>query len=260
MKYYIFADESSTTQSRFMLIGGIWVDEPTFNLVNEECKNFKKENDWQPLTKLNWKNISKQTLAQYKKFIDIFFKYNLYFQCIILDRKTVNLKLNEEHDAELGFYKFYYLLLRNCSNKKHQYYIYLDRRNNRCPNRLNDMKTFLQKPRKRQTLLNDIFMEKGLDIKTIEFVNSESYNLIQFTDLLMGAIGYHYNKRHLNLGASEHKSEFAMYIAKKINRTDLIFETDKKGYKNLNLWKFKSQNQIDMEKDKEVNIPTNSLT
>ena len=243
-----------------MLIGGIWVDEITFNLVNEECKKFKNENGWQPLTKLNWKNISKQTLPQYKNFIDIFFQYNLSFQCIILDRKTVNLKLNEEHDAELGFYKFYYLLLRNCSNKKHQYYIYLDRRNNRCANRLNDMKAFLQRSRTRQTATNDTYTEKGLDIKTIEFVNSESYNLIQFTDLLMGAIAYHYNKKHLKPNASKHKSEFAMYIADKINKSDLVFETDKKGYKNLNLWKFKSQIQVNKTNDKEVNIPTNSLT
>ena len=101
------------------------------------------------------------------------------------------------------------------------------------------MKTFLQNPRIRSK-----HYEKGLDIKTIEFVNSDSYDLIQFSDLLMGAIGYHYNERHLKPEASQHKSELAMYIAEKIHRNDLVFETDKKGYKNFNLWKFTGVNKV----------------
>lgn len=254
MKYYIFADESNTNKTRYMLIGGIWVDEITYQQVNNACIEFKDVNNWDAITKMNWKNISKQTLPQYKKFIDIFFKYNLDFKCIILDRKSVNLKLNEKHDAELGFYKFYYMLLRNCSKNNHQYYIYLDRRNNRTANRLDDMKTFLQKPRKKKTMSNETYTEKGLDIKTIEFVNSNNVNLIQFADLIMGAIGYHYHKRHLKPDASPHKSEFARYIAEKIQKDDLVFETDKNGYKNFNLWKFKSYSEL--TKDKEVNIPT----
>ena len=254
MKYYIFADESNTSQSRYMLIGGIWVDEHTYKNVSEECKNFKVKNNWASQTKLNWKNISKQTLPQYKKFIDIFFKYNLNFKCIILDRKTVNLKLNEEKDKELGFYIFYYMFLRNCSAIGHQYYIYLDRMNNRVPNRLQVMRNFLEKPRHRYADNGEVYYQNGLDIKTLEFVNSNSYDLIQFSDLLLGAIGYHYNKRHLKPNASPHKSEFAMYIANKIERSDLIFETDKSGYKNFNLWKFRSYQEL--SNNKEVNIPT----
>ena len=238
-----------------MLIGGIWVDELTYELVKEECKQFKANNGWEALTKLNWKNVSKQTLPQYKQFIDIFFKYNLNFRCIILDRWTVNLKRNEENDKELGFYKFYYMFLRNCSDKGHQYYIYLDRINNRVPNRLQVMRDFLQKPRLRVSRDNDMYYQKGLDVKTIEFVNSNSYDLIQFADLLLGAIGYHYNGKHLKPDASKHKSELAQYIANVIGREDLIFETNRSGYKNFNLWRFRSYEEL-YKNAKEVNIPT----
>ena len=110
-KYYIFADESSTDKIRFMLIGGIWVDELTYLQVLEECKRFKLDNNWEENTKFNWKNVSKKTLPQYCQFIDIFFKYNLQFNCIIIDRKEIDLKANKNNDAELGFYKFYYQLL-----------------------------------------------------------------------------------------------------------------------------------------------------
>lgn len=243
MKHYIFADESNIDKARYMLIGGIWVDEITYNQVKEECKKFKLENGWQEKTKLNWKSISKKTLPQYLKFIDIFFKYNLQFNCIILDRKTIQLKHNENRDEELGFYKFYYMLLRHNSLKDTSYYIYLDRRNNREANRLDDLKAFL----KRDTHpmgYQGVYTDKGLNVKALEFVNSDSYNLIQFSDLLLGAIGYHYNHRHLKPDASEHKSAFAMYIANKIGKTELNFCTDRCGFKNMNLWLFTPTRQI----------------
>lgn len=239
-KNFIFADESNTDKSRFMLIGGIWVDEVTYLQVIEECKYFKISNGWQEKTKFNWKSLSKKTFNQYCQFIDIFFKYNLQFNCIIIDRKEINLKDNENKDPELGFYKFYYQLLRHNSKKNCPYYIYLDRRNNSEPSRLDTLKRFLKQDTHPFNFFGLRTTDAGLNVKTIEFVNSDSYNLIQFSDLLMGAIGFQYNNRHTQVGASETKIAFANYISNKIQRNNLIFNTGKYGYKNLNLWLFKS--------------------
>lgn len=239
LKHYIFADESNTDKARYMIIGGIWVDEITFSQVIKECKNFKQKNNWNDATKFNWKNLSKKTLPQYCQFIDIFFKYNLQFNCIIIDRKEIDLKANENKDPELGFYKFYYQLLRQNSKKDIPYYIYLDRRNNSEPTRLDTLKLFLQKDTHKPNILGAIETDRGLNIRALEFVNSCTYELIQFSDLLMGAIGFHYNKRHLAPNASSHKIAFANYLAQKIKRPDLIFNTGRNGYKNLNLWLFK---------------------
>ena len=244
MKHLIFADESSTDKLRYMFIGGIWIDEPTYLQVLEECKNFKKDNNWDEQTKFNWKNVSKKTLPQYCKFIDIFFKYNLQFNCIIIDRTEIELKANELKDPELGFYKFYYQLLRKNSVPNIPYYIYLDRRTNREPNRLERLKSFLKQDTHPRNFMGFRTTNKGLDIKALEFVNSKSHELIQFSDILMGAISYHYNKRNLRPDASQNKCELAQYIANKINRSNLVFNTGKNGYKNLNLWLFKSNKEL----------------
>lgn len=240
MRQLIFADESSTDQLRYMFIGGIWVDELTYLQVLEDCKKFKLENRWDEQTKFNWKNVSKKTLPQYCKFIDIFFKFNLQFNCIIIDRTKINLKANENKDSELGFYKFYYQLLRKNSEPNIPYYIYLDRRTNREPNRLESLKYFLKRDTHPLNFLGFRTTHRGLDVKALEFVNSKSYELIQFSDILMGAISYHYNKRHLRQEASKNKCFLAQYIANKINKPDLAFRTSKTGYKNFNLWLFES--------------------
>lgn len=238
MKHYIFADESNLN-SKFMLIGGIWVDEITYKVVIERCNTFKESIGWTSDAKFNWKNVSKLTLPKYKNFIDIFFEFNLKFNTIIIDKSEINLRKNYENDAELGFYKFYYLLLWHNSVRKQEveYWIYLDRRNNKKETRLDDLKKHLQ--RDKANLINNIWEEeKGLNIKLLEPVNSKYYNLIQFTDILLGAFGFYYNQRHINKNVSQVKYELAQYIATKIGRNNLCFSTFKKGYKNLNIWKF----------------------
>ena len=171
MKYYIFADESNTDKARYMLIGGIWVDEITLKNVINECRSFKRANNWGEATKFNWKNLSKKMLPQYCEFIDIFFRFNLQFNCIIIDRKEINLKANENKDPELGFYKFYYQLLRQNSKKDVPYYIYLDRRNNSEPTRLDTLKTFLKKDNHKTNWFSGATIDKGIDVKALEFVN-----------------------------------------------------------------------------------------
>ena len=61
MKHYIFADESNTDKSRFMLIGGIWVDELTYQAVRQECINFKADNNWESLQTKNESEVDVKT-------------------------------------------------------------------------------------------------------------------------------------------------------------------------------------------------------
>ena len=92
------------------------------------------------------------------------------------------------------------------------------------------------------------FLHAFVDMqKALEFVNSKSYELIQFSDILMGAISYHYNKRHLRPDASQNKCALAEYIANKISRPNLVFNTGRNGYKNLNLWLFKSNKELSIK-------------
>lgn len=246
MKHYIFADESNLN-SRYLLIGGIWVDEPTYKAVVDECNNFKTSIGWTLDAKFNWINVSKLTLPRYKNFIDIFFKYNLKFNAIIIDQNEISLKDNHENNFELGFYKFYFHLLwyNSLKDNKTEYYIFLDRRNNKKTTRLDDLKTFLTQPRFKDRFklafnenLKDV-NPYGLNIMLLEPVNSKHYNLIQFSDILLGAFGYHYNNRQNNPDSSMIKNELAQHIAQKIKVKTLKFNTNNKGYKNINIWKFK---------------------
>ena len=49
--------------------------------------------------------------------------------------------------------------------------------------------------------------------------------LIQLVDILMGAVGYHWNELHLKENAKESKKYLAEYIAGKLGEKDLCFCT-----------------------------------
>lgn len=236
MKSYIFTDESNTDKARFMLIGGIWVDEETYKKVKDDCKIYKQQIGWKNNTKFNWKKLSKNSFDKYIGFINIFFKYNLKFNCIIIDRKTTSLKYNLFNDEELGFYVFYYMLLQENSLENVDYYVFMDRLSLRRKNILEKIRNWL--------LLsyegNNGKKKEIINIKSLDFVNSESFDLIQMSDLLLGAIGFQYNLRHLDKTKSQVKKDFAQYISNKIGKKNLIFDTDKNGYKNFNFWLFKN--------------------
>ena len=179
-------------------------------------------------------------MPHYKEFIDIFFEFNLRFNTVVIDQNEIKLRHNKENDQELGFYKFYYLLLwHNSSNDDEiEHHIFLDRKNNKKATRLEDLKTIL-KHGKTQKIYGETYNFQGLNIASLEPVNSKYYNLIQFTDILLGALGYHYNQRHLKGDASLTKSELACYIAQKMGVKSLKFSTNSKGFKNINIWLFK---------------------
>lgn len=226
-----------------MLIGGIWIDEYTYNQVKEECNQYKLAIGWREDTKFNWKNVSNKALDKYKGFINIFFKYNLKFNAIILDKTIVNLKHNEEKDEELGFYKFYYQLLWHNSNNTDEYYIYLDRRNNKKETRLSDLKAVLRQEKSVTKGLTVKLELAGINVISVDAVNSKDYNLIQFSDILLGAIGFHYHKRHLMPDSCKAKIELASHISGNMDVKNLIFSTNKSGYKNFNIWLFKPKNE-----------------
>ncbi len=79
-----------------MLIGGIWVDEITYNAVIEKCNKFKQSISWTLDAKFNWKNVSKLTLQNSFNFL-IFYSVQL----VLIIIKGIYLKMQVWLNANL---------------------------------------------------------------------------------------------------------------------------------------------------------------
>ncbi len=131
------------------------------------------------------------------------------------------------------------MLLQENSLENTDYYILMDRMTIRRKNILEKIKYWLITPYMGKEKPKEI-----INVRTIEFVDSKKYNIIQMADLLLGAIGSHYNHRHMKPNIAQHKKDFAQYIAKHLGKNDLIFHTEKAGYKNINIWLFENPSKI----------------
>jgi hypothetical protein len=61
-------------------------------------------------------------------------------------------------------------------------------------------------------------------VRTVTYRDSRECRLLQLSDLLTGAVGFHQNGMHLALQASEHKRAVAEHIAVRANLTSLGIE------------------------------------
>ena len=218
MKVNIYCDESRQSQSRYMLIGGIWIPQAIESVVVHDCLSFRQATGM--TRELKWTKVSRAKLAEYKQFVDIFFAYpDVHLRCIVIDTHKLDYHTYHQGGRELGFYKFYYLLLSRNIKRGNTYYIYTDVRQNRESHRLTDLKTYINQ-----------YM-RGSIVKAVEARSSKVSNPIQMADILIGAVGYQLE----GYDTSPVKVEMARYIAQKAGLTDLTKATPK-SRKDFNLW------------------------
>jgi hypothetical protein len=226
MLYEIFCDESRPTCDRYMVLGGIIVPRFSVGAINGDFETLRD------LTRVHreikWTKISNndEWINKYKLFLNYFFDLNhrnrIRFHSLIVDRHKVDYKKYCDGDKELGFYKFYYQLLLHkfgCKYVKdnNRFIVYPDRKQTSYP-----------VPELRDVLNNGLAKVTGNRSRpfvSVEPQDSHDHNLLQMTDLLIGAIGYQKNGWHLLDNASAGKIEIARYVAQKAVIQDLGRDT-----------------------------------
>lgn len=223
----IYCDESRHTSGGddFMVIGAIKCDRELKKEIVHKIHCMKR--DFNTQGEFGWKRLSPNRKDFYFKLIDLFFEYALTFRCIVVDKRKVNDEVFNEEDKELGFYKFYYLMLRDTLEHDKDYHIYLDWQQNKDQHRFTKLKYFLQKK----------LLGKA-KISCLEPVTSTNQPLIELADLFIGAVGYQYNNR----SDSEIKVEFCSILAQRLN--DLTPKYFKRG--NLNTFTSKDEKKFNI--------------
>ena len=240
--YKIYCDESRQTKKPdFKLIGGIWIKKETgWPFVNEFLGSCMEEVGTMP-EHMKWTNIpSKQSskyFPYYTMLVDLFFHYSrmgkMFFRVILVDRNYIMDHKDYHHgDYEVGFFKLYYYLIFPTLSPSCKYHLRLAKRdvskkvrNINEAGRFTDLKQILNSAMRTKN-----FPKYGRSIDynvvtTIDARVAKQRRLIQLADILMGAIGYHWNLEHLKENASEGKCFLANYISDQLGRKDLKFTT-----------------------------------
>jgi hypothetical protein len=143
----------------------------------------------------------------------------------------VDYRKYHDKDRELAFYKFLTLLLRKRVMPGKKYIVYLDRRTDRQPNRLLDLKRILNTmARKEHSLRYDC-------CRDVQALDSKKEVLLQAADVILGAVGWHYARSHEDPTSCSAKNILADRVAKGIGRAHLAF-TSGPNERKFNVWRW----------------------
>lgn len=214
--YYIFCDESChlpKDNSDLMVLGAIFCREENKAEIYQDIRHIKEKHGINSKVEIKWTKISPAKVELYEELVDYFFKNpNLYFRGVIAkDKKALNHDKFNHGDQNEWYYKMYYLLL-HVINNDNKYRVFIDVKDTNGGSRVSELERILRN-RKR-----DFGKQIILDIRQVESSRSD---LLQLTDILIGALSYY----HRGLFDQENTS----YAKKQVIRR--IFNYSADGFK-----------------------------
>ncbi len=184
MDFNVYCDESYldcmtsvSCPAKYMVIGSIWLKRDDVSNVKNDIQEIKKK--YCCFGELKWSKVSKSNLDFYKEIIDLFWSYGskVRFRCIVVDKDTIVWK-KHNNDAELGFYKFYYQMLKHWIYLTNSYKIFCDKKINLRKDNLKNLKRYLD------SLAN---------IDGIYSAESREMSILQFADFFTGLTAVKFN-------------------------------------------------------------------
>ena len=226
--YNVYCDESCHLENDHMpvmAIASVWCSMSKTRELSRELRQIKLKHGLSKHFEVKWTKVSPAKLDFYLEFIDYFFNHeDLHFRGIIIpEKKELDHRLhNQTHDE--WYYKMFFVLLKEIIDPDCSYRIYLDIKDTRSEN----------KRAKIEEILRSLHYDSdGRIIDRIQQIRSHESQIMQLTDLLMGALRYH-NER---LNNSKAKLSIINRIQERSGKTLYQTTWPKESKFNILIWK-----------------------
>ncbi|BCZ49280.1 hypothetical protein psyc5s11_53470 [Clostridium gelidum] len=214
--------ENNKNEQKIMAIGGITCDAEKVKEINEKIRLIKK-NYGINRAEIKWTKVSEPKLEFYKNIIDLFFEEdNLKFRVIIKDKREIYYTQYNHDDI---YYIMYFYLLREMISINQENSIYIDKKDTRGGQRVQKLKEYLC----HQKMDFDLKL-----INKIQIVTSSDCELMQLTDIFIGAITYANRLDDHRENTSNTKIELVNYIRLKTGLT--LLNTVPISYSKFNIF------------------------
>ncbi len=176
----LFASRDSVFS--YLVIGGIWAARDNRSRFKAELHELRDKHHYGG--EFKWQKASGSKVEFYLDLVEWFFAQGdeLRYRCVVVDKRRVDLARYHDGDQELGFYKFYYQLLKHWIRPGNAYQVFVDFKTNRRRDRLWDLRQCIEHACVEST------------IPLVQAVRSEESVLIQMADFLTGAVSASLNE------------------------------------------------------------------
>jgi len=183
--YNVYCDESghlANDDQPNMVLGALWTSTPNVRRFADEIRALKKQHGLSPQFEVKWTKVSPGKTDFYLALIDFFFdRPELRFRALVVPDKS---KLNHAafgQDHDTWYYKMYFSLLKAIIARDHKFRIYLD---------IKDTRSAAKMLKLHEVLSNSVYDFDKRTIERVQTVRSHEVELLQLTDILIGAIQY----------------------------------------------------------------------
>jgi len=234
-EFNIYCDESCHLEhdnQRAMILGAVWCEKAVAHEAFERIREIKLKHGFRPDFEIKWTKVSPAKITFYEELIDYYFDDDdLHFRAIIIPDKTL-LDHQHFHQTHDDFYfKMYFDLLKVILNPLHIYNIYLDIKDTHSQEKVLKLADVLR--------TNHYDFDHKI-IKKIQQVRSHEVELIQITDLLIGALSY----LHRGLSGSTAKLRLVEKIRHRSHYSLLNTTLYKEPKMNIFRWRARSNDNV----------------
>jgi hypothetical protein len=202
---------------RYTLIGGLWIEAERRSDYKSKIKRLREEHDVHG--EFKWNRVSPSRQLFYMELIDFFFEEPIRFRCVVLPAEQLDVVRFHDGDNELMFYKFYYQLLHHWIYDFNTYRVFVDLKTNRVKQRLAKLCEVLDK--------SNYFAK----VNSVQALPSHEVDLLQLVDVLIGAVGYHFNGG----GTSAAKLALVQSISQHLNHS---IQPTRKAEEKFNIFRW----------------------
>src|ERR1035437_7143506 len=181
--YSYYCDESCHLENDGMPamgLGALWIPTARVRQASEGLRAIKAEHGIRQNFEAKWTQVSPAQLGFYEALLNYFFDHeDIRFRAVIVKDKA-NVQYVEERGGHDGwYYRMYYLLLRSITAPPRHARIYLD---------IKDSRGGPKAAKLLDVLANTNYDFDHEYLERIQIVRSHEVELLQLTDLLIGAI------------------------------------------------------------------------
>lgn len=217
----VYCDESSQTRHRYMIMGGIILQQIQVEAANARIAEVRLPE--LPQGEMKWGSVSTGKYAAYQRVVDAFFDDPVFaaadFHSSVVDTWNQDHVGFNEGNREVTFNKELYQLATKFAR------LYPDRLFHLYP----DNRDTSQLPGRLREILNWGRRKKGdrrdFPYRRCHFRKSHETPILQVVDVLLGGLAYRVNGHHTAAGASPSKVRLSSHILNRAGVADPMVDT-----------------------------------
>ncbi|MGX8680604.1 MAG: DUF3800 domain-containing protein [bacterium] len=214
MLYNVYCDETCHLENdgiNVMVLGAVWCPQSKLKEINQRIKEIKARNNVSPSMELKWTKISPGKLVLYKDLVNYYFDDDdLHFRALIIPDKSKldHQRFNQTHDE--WYYKMYFDMLKVILHPTERFEVYID---------IKDSNSYHKAQKLREVCSNSMYDFSQSIIQRLQPIRSEEVQIMQLTDILIGAIAYENRSFPDGFQKSSAKQEIIKLIKKRSGYT-----------------------------------------